>query len=211
VRLFVALELPDLVCGELWAECQGALQPTAGLRVSDATLWHITLAFFGEVDESLLERLGTRLQRAAARHPALTLRLAGAGQFGGHVLWAGVRGEVAGVRRLADSVAACGRREGLVVEQRRYRPHVTLARSSRPADLRPNVEAIGEWQSATLAPRFAIRCLRRGSWLTEALPNTCARSRTWISAAVVGTPVRFRSPARTLRGGRRVRPGSSFR
>jgi len=149
VRLFVALELPDAVRRELRSHCDAVLPQQAGLRVTDPTLWHVTIVFYGEVDESLLEPLGLRLQRAAARHPSPTLQLVGAGQFGGRVLWAGVGGEVAGVRRLADSVAAAGRREGLDVEHRRYRPHVTLARSAAVSDLRDVVAGFDGWQSST--------------------------------------------------------------
>jgi RNA 2',3'-cyclic 3'-phosphodiesterase len=149
VRLFVALELPDAVRRELRLHCEVVLPQRAGLRVTDPALWHVTLAFYGEVDDSLLEPLGSRLQRAAARHPSPTLQLAGAGQFGGRVLWAGVGGEVAAVRRLFDSVAAAGRREGLDVDHRRYRPHVTLARSAVVSDLREMAAGFGDWQSST--------------------------------------------------------------
>ena len=149
MRLFVALELPEAVRRELRSHCDAVLPRLAGLRVTDPHLWHVTLSFYGEVDDSLLDPLGVRLQRAAARHPAPTLQLAGAGQFGGRVLWAGVGGEVAGVRRLADSVAAAGRREGLDVEHRRYRPHVTLARSAVVSDLRELAAGFSDWQSST--------------------------------------------------------------
>jgi RNA 2',3'-cyclic 3'-phosphodiesterase len=44
-----------------------------------------------------------------------------------------------GLRRLAASTAAAARRSGMGVDQRGYRPHITLARSRPGADLRPAV------------------------------------------------------------------------
>src|SRR5258708_19590764 len=50
-------------------------------------------------------------------------------------------------RRLAESVAAAARRAGAPPpdEGRRYRPHVTLARSKQPANLGPLVAALGDF------------------------------------------------------------------
>ena len=47
-----------------------------------------------------------------------------------------------GLRRLAASTAAASRRSGIGVDQRGYRPHITLARSRSGADLRPAVEQL---------------------------------------------------------------------
>ena len=63
------------------------------------------------------------------------------------ILCAHIEGEqraLAGLRVLAASVAAGARRAGAPPpdERRRYRPHVTLARSREPAHLRPLVEAL---------------------------------------------------------------------
>ena len=147
MRVFAALELPDGVRAELASWSGPLLEGVSGLRVGEPALWHVTTAFYGEVDESLLEPLRRRLSRAASRHPPMTLRLAGAGRFGDRVLWVGVEGDLHLLRRLAASVAAAGRREGLPVERGRYRPHVTLARASRPTDLRPLVAAMTGWSS----------------------------------------------------------------
>jgi 2'-5' RNA ligase len=46
------------------------------------------------------------------------------------------------VRRLAASVGAAARRCGIAVDDRPYRPHLTLARGREGADLRPAVAAL---------------------------------------------------------------------
>jgi 2'-5' RNA ligase len=56
-----------------------------------------------------------------------------------HVVALSVSGDVAELRRLAQRCAAAGRRAGLEMERRRFRPHVTLARASSrsaPVDAR---------------------------------------------------------------------------
>jgi 2'-5' RNA ligase len=79
------------------------------------------------------------------------------GRFDGRALWVGCRGDVVSLRRLASSVRAAGRRAGAAVdERRRFRAHVTLARSSRPVDLRPHVLALAayegpEWAAGDIA------------------------------------------------------------
>jgi hypothetical protein len=51
-------------------------------------------------------------------------------------------GGVDALRRLAASVGAAARRCGIDVEDRPYRPHLTLARGREGADLRSAVEAL---------------------------------------------------------------------
>ena len=77
---------------------------------------------------------------AVAPTPAMTLRLAGAGRFGSvrrpQVAWAGLDGDVRPLVDLAARLAAAARSLGLPVEDRPFRPHLTLGRwrPGRPAD-----------------------------------------------------------------------------
>jgi 2'-5' RNA ligase len=145
VRLFVALAPPEAALDDLEAAC-APLWPGAGeLRWTGRELRHITLAFLGEVGEDLLPALLPRLERAARRHRAFGLRIAGGGAFPSParatVLWSGLAGDRKTLGELAMSVGAGARRAGAGTEVRapgegrRYRPHVTLARSRVPADL----------------------------------------------------------------------------
>ena len=72
--------------------------------------------------------------------PPMTLWLAGGGRFGSlrrpQVAWAGLEGDVAPLVDLADRLAAAARGLGLAVEDRPFRPHLTLGRwrPRAPAD-----------------------------------------------------------------------------
>ena len=77
---------------------------------------------------------------AVSAVPPMTLRLAGGGRFGSlrrpQVAWAGLEGDVAPLVDLADRLAAAARELGLAVEDRPFRPHLTLGRwrPRAPAD-----------------------------------------------------------------------------
>lgn len=161
MRAFVALIPPAGALAELATAVAPLRAAHPDLRWTPPAQWHLTLAFLGEVDESVLPDLGERLARAAHRHPPASLALAGGGRFGDRVLWTRVQGGTDGVRRLAASVRAAARRCTIAVGEGPYRPHLTLARA-RPGprregdtDLRTAVAALAgfagsAWTADTL-------------------------------------------------------------
>ncbi|CAL9497285.1 RNA 2',3'-cyclic phosphodiesterase [Streptomyces sp. enrichment culture] len=149
MRLFAAVLPPQDVTDALADEVAALreLPGAGGLRWTGRPGWHLTLAFYGEVDDGLVPDLSARLERAARRTAPFELALRGGGQFGrGRALWAGVEGPGGGLpalRLLAGRAGAAGRRAGVPTgEHRRYRPHLTLARSRQDLDARPYVDAL---------------------------------------------------------------------
>lgn len=136
MRLFAAVDPP--------AEIRDSLLNALGdqrddrLRWVSPDQWHLTLAFYGEVAEPKAEKLLEGLTRAAERSAPFGVRLATAGTFPrqatkARVLWIGLDGEVDSLRRAADRCAGAGRRARIAMEDRAFRPHLTLARSRRDA------------------------------------------------------------------------------
>ena len=147
MRLFVAVVPPEEALAHLANAVERVRPLEPALRWAEPQRWHLTLAFLGEVGEEVLPELSERLARAAARHPAHRLALEGAGRFGQRVLWVGVGRDAGLLPPLAASVAAAARRCGIAMEERPYRPHVTVARArerTRP-DLRPLVTALAPY------------------------------------------------------------------
>ena len=148
----MAIALPAAAAGELDSAVAPLRLAWPELRWTGRDAWHLTLAFLGEVDEDLTGKLGDRLQRAAARHSRLSLSLGGAGASPtaarARVLWTGVKGDLDGLGRLAQSVAAGARRAGVppTQEGRRYEPHLTLARCRAPADVQTLVATLGGFE-----------------------------------------------------------------
>ena len=186
MRLFVGLAPPAAALDHLEAAC-APFRPSRGdLRWTSRELWHVTLAFLGEAGEESLARLLPRLERAARRHPAFDLSLAGAGAFPGlaraNVLWCGLSGDRKALGDLAMSVSAGARRAGAPPpdEGRRYRPHVTLARCRAPVDVRPIVAELAGYQGPAWAAEeiYLIRSTLGGTPRYEVLGSWKLRPRT---------------------------------
>jgi 2'-5' RNA ligase len=152
VRLFVGLVPPPAALDDLDAVCAPFRLVRDDLRWTSRELWHLTLAFFGEVSEERLARLTPRLERAARRHRAFTLRVAGAGAFSkpvrANVLWSGMSGDRRALADLAATVSAAGRRAGITARDgdRVFTPHLTLARCRAPVDVREIVDQLDGYQ-----------------------------------------------------------------
>jgi 2'-5' RNA ligase len=148
MSLFVAIVPPSGALAELAEVVDPLRAAEPGLRWTGADEWHLTLAFLGEVAETVVPELTGRLERAAGRHPGQSLSLRGGGAFPKRskatVLWAGIAGDRQALAVLAASVAAGARRAGAPSpdEGRPFRGHVTLARSRQPADLTALVAAL---------------------------------------------------------------------
>ncbi|MCX4763025.1 RNA 2',3'-cyclic phosphodiesterase [Streptomyces sp. NBC_01275] len=146
MRLFAAVLPPQDVAHELAVEVEQLrrLPGADGLRWTGRPGWHFTLAFYGEVDDDVVPELSARLERAAHRSAPFRLAVRGGGQFGhGRALWAGAAGEVPALRLLAGRAEAAARKAGLETgEHRRYKAHLTLARSRDAVDVTSYLEAL---------------------------------------------------------------------
>src|SRR6185312_11679014 len=124
IRLFVALALPDSVAQTLMMLEYGV----PGARWQEREQLHLTLRFIGEVDGRDASGIDDALSAISA--PRFSLQLKGVGEFGGktpRALWAGVAPNEA-LMHLNRKIETALQRLGLEAEQRKFTPHVTLAR-----------------------------------------------------------------------------------
>jgi len=139
LRLFAALPIPWDVAETLKRRQTGL--PGARWRPGEAL--HVTLAFYGEMDERRAEDLAAELSRAAIGGP-FEIALKGVGAFGddhrSHTLWAGLEPSER-LNVLAGRCRAAAERAGVRMEPRVYRPHVTLAYLKTQT----NPDRIGAW------------------------------------------------------------------
>lgn len=139
--MFVALVPPDEVVEHLAEFLEPRQEVEADLRWTVREQWHVTLAFLPDVAARHLDDLVARLERAAARRTAFAIALAGGGAFPdparAKVLYAGVdAGEHAEeMARLATGARAAATKSGAGAQGGRFTPHVTLARTRRPAEV----------------------------------------------------------------------------
>ncbi len=122
-RLFVALEIPEIVADALSTMQYGV----DGARWRAVDSFHLTLAFIGETDRHGFTGAMDALSSIDA--PAFEMRLTGVSAFGDRKprsLWVGVE-ENAALRHLQAKVETALRRAGFALEKRKFIPHVTLA------------------------------------------------------------------------------------
>jgi len=156
MRLFAGLAVAADVRERL-ASALAPLHPrVAGLRWSAPHGWHLTLAFLGDVDPHRLGDVRAVAARAAARAPAVELRIGAAGRFGPRVLWVGVDGDPPDATgALGEDLQAALAGAGLPVQQRPVAPHLTVARAGRRAVDDRCVRLVDEVLAATDARSMA--------------------------------------------------------
>ncbi len=129
---------------EARADLAAALAQVQGLpgepRWTLPERWHLTLLFLGAVPDRQVPDLVAAVGPQVLAAPPGPLRLTGAGRFGSprrpQVAWIGLDGDVATLTDLARRLATQARRLRLEVEDRPFRPHLTVGRwrPGRPAD-----------------------------------------------------------------------------
>ena len=128
-RLFLAI-WPDAAAGAaLGRLAQDVALAAHGKAVEGAKI-HLTLVFLGEVARERGEAI-TAAARRAARHGRFTLTLDRVGSFRrSRVAWAGASLEPPALLELQAGLESELRASGFALEERPYRPHLTLVRKS---------------------------------------------------------------------------------
>ncbi|MFD2046378.1 RNA 2',3'-cyclic phosphodiesterase [Ornithinibacillus salinisoli] len=127
---FIAVPLPNELKEKL-AEWQKVLKKHVTYKqwphVEDL---HITLKFLGAVSEEKLKKVTMELKSMETLSP-FQLNVHSIGSFGNpqkpRVLWAGVD-TTEDIKDLQQKVANCAEKCGFSMENRPYRPHITLAK-----------------------------------------------------------------------------------
>lgn len=138
-RLFVAVEVPARVRDAIEAATEPLRRRQPDARWVDPSAFHLTLAFVGWVDDEGARAVADACADAAAAVGSFDVAVTGrAGTFGRGVLWA----EVADSPELEDLAGAVRRamvERDLLVEERPFHAHLTLARAGRGARIRPGL------------------------------------------------------------------------
>jgi RNA 2',3'-cyclic 3'-phosphodiesterase len=135
-RLFVAIDPPPEVLTHLGAvidtlEVSRANAPGHSTRLTGRDSWHITVAFLGDVPADRVAAAVEAMRASASRATPLRLAFGGGGTFGrgrSTILWAGLDGDVPGLRRLGSSLRRDLRRARLPLDAKPLHPHLTISR-----------------------------------------------------------------------------------
>lgn len=146
-----------------------------GMNWIPETNLHITLGYFGALPDEITEILDRELGRQPSG--SFDLRLSGGGTFGRqspHTLWLGVDTSPA-LSALHDHVRRAARRASVILEKRKYTPHLSLAYPNRHigrSDLAKFLKRMSSWRSAPfLVDEFSLYSSHRN----KSGPNTYLR------------------------------------
>ena len=135
MRLFIATSFPVAVMSELNARV-AAVKPKLGQAswVRPETQ-HLTFAFLGEQEESMVERISSPLEEHLGSVPRFQARLRGAGFFPNprraRVGWVGLSPEEDFVH-VASAVRDVVTANGIELDGAQFKPHLTLMRIRDP-------------------------------------------------------------------------------
>jgi 2'-5' RNA ligase len=165
MRLFFALPLPSEVKERLRPLLEKARKVSGdGVGFTKIDQLHFTLAFLGEQpgpDDALAA--GESLRDLAA----FDLVLSGVGAFPStmrpRVIWLGVTGGAAELIASAERLQKALRERGFALEERKFRPHLTLGR------VRPQGERGAKRAMAVIPSGELARCSARGACLMQSV------------------------------------------
>ena len=127
MRLFVGIAVSPSARAALKETAQ-MLEAVAPGRYTDASLYHITLAFLGELPAKWVPAIHAAMVRAAGGRRPFAVALGPVGAFG-PVLWRGVTDDAA-LRALSADLRAQLSVSSIPFDPKPFRAHITLARES---------------------------------------------------------------------------------
>jgi len=140
LRAFIALSLSEAARAAVAERRQQLARQLSGVRWTPPDQWHLTLHFFGELPEDQVEMVRAVMLSIGHRTAPFALALGAPGGFPSlarpRVVWLGFSDPAALCRLQAD----LGRQlqaGGLTLEDRPFRPHLTLGRLRQPRSLPP--------------------------------------------------------------------------
>lgn len=169
MRLFAAIDIPDDVRDKLRALVD-RVRPTAKISWSPVDNLHVTTKFIGEWPEDRLEEIKHALASAGSPGP-IQIAVRGIGWFPNprnpRVFWAGVEGGEE-LKVLARATEDALYAIGVPREERKFSPHLTLARIRESVALEPlhgALEHAGPYDFGSFsAPAFSLYLSKGGRY-----------------------------------------------
>lgn len=159
MRLFVAIFLPESALADVNAFSRQI--PSPRLRWVPTASLHITLKFLGETAQGRFAPIEEGLHRTSAACPRFDLGIRGGGVFPDgrrpRIFWAGLSGDTERLCELERQTSTMCAALGFPPEDRKFTPHLTLARCRADARCLPDDAAAFSTAAAALeVPAFTV-------------------------------------------------------
>lgn len=132
IRSFLAIELPSAIAKGIGRVQHDLKQSHADVRWIEPSRIHLTLKFFGNIDEEVCDEIMDTVGKAVSGVKPFTLNVKGLGAFprwkNPGVVWLGVEDGGGVVKPLQRAIEECLQEIGYPREAREFKPHLTLGR-----------------------------------------------------------------------------------
>lgn len=132
IRTFLAIELPKPIQKRLKEVQQELKESQADVRWVDPESIHLTLKFFGHIEEKEIESIRKAIEKPVQRTPIFSLKVKGMGGFpdlkNPRVLWIGLEEDGSLLSSLHKELENALEKIGFKPEDRPFHPHLTLGR-----------------------------------------------------------------------------------
>jgi 2'-5' RNA ligase len=145
-RIFAAIELPARLQNRIQRQIQQlqAAVPENKASWSRPENIHLTIKFFGNVDQKRFAPISTAASQVVSHLERFEILIGGTGAFPKvtqpRVLWIGIEDPTGKLARLQELFEIECAAEGFEKEMRDFRPHLTIARLRRPEGARAVAE-----------------------------------------------------------------------
>ena len=146
-RVFCAFELPESLRVRIKEHAERVREavPDVAASWSQPENIHLTMKFFGSVDQAKAPAISDVLTRVAKEFSPVKIVVGGMGVFPRpsrpQVLWIGIDDHTGALAKLQKRVEDECAREGFPKEDRAFRPHLTIARIRNPHNANRLAEA----------------------------------------------------------------------
>jgi RNA 2',3'-cyclic 3'-phosphodiesterase len=160
IRAFLAIDLPESYRAGLTTVQDYLKKSGADVRWTSVAGIHLTLKFFGDIDENQVDALAAAAAGITGAAPNFTLGVKGVGTFPGpknpRVIWLGLSGQTDILARLVQNLAPAFAPLGFPPEKRTFTPHLTLGRV-RSSQGREALYRSLESVSLPIFPEFLVK------------------------------------------------------
>jgi RNA 2',3'-cyclic 3'-phosphodiesterase len=171
MRFFIALEIPTKNLPSLQSIQQNLHTLIPQARITDLEKVHLTLAFVGEQNDDLKDSLIKVIKDSADGIPPFEVTPAYIDGFptihNPHVLWVGVKGDIDKILKIRERIKDGLQKLNLPVDERRFTPHITIAKTPASFHLTHKLEVDLDKIMATPFPAIEISSIK----LFESTPN----------------------------------------
>lgn len=170
MRFFIALDLPEESKSQIQKIQVQIKELIPEIRITDKEKLHLTVAFIGEQKEYLKNRLEEAISDSVKNIHAFTLIPSYLDGFPhlhtAHTLWIGVKGDTDALYILRHHIKDRLLALGLDVDERRYTPHIAIAKGDKINITPYKEQAIEKIMSAHFTP-IQVKSVK----LFESIPN----------------------------------------